>query len=66
MLCTYKNRLKDFTFSQEGAVTIDYVILLAGMVGLAVAGSAAVRSSTAGANTAVGTAAADVAVTATF
>lgn len=66
MLDTNKDRLKKFASDENGAMTIDYVILLAGMVGLAVAGTASVRSSTSDVSGSVGTAAADVQTSATF
>ncbi len=66
MTSLYFENLKQFAFNEDGAITIDYVILLAGMVGLAIAGTTMVRTSTADVSGQVGTAAADVETTSSF
>ena len=60
------NKLYNFITDEDGAMTIDYVILLAGTVGLAIAGTAAVRGSTADVSGSVGTASANVQTSAAF
>lgn len=66
MVKLYLNALKNFALNERGAISIDYVVLLAGTVALAIAGTTAVRSSTSDVSGSVGTAAADVETTSSF
>ena len=47
----------NFLRSEEGAMTVEYIVLLAGMTGLAVAATASVRSTTSDVNDTIGPAA---------
>ncbi|MDG2339609.1 MAG: hypothetical protein P8L32_00230 [Paracoccaceae bacterium] len=66
MFKKYEKELKTFVQNEHGAITIDYMVLMAGMIGLAVAGTTAVRSETATVTGQIAPAAADVEVASAF
>lgn len=50
-----KTTIKQFVESEDGAVTVDWVILTAGIVGLAIAASSVIWDGTEGASNDLGT-----------
>jgi|GEM_PF-3018788 Flp pilus assembly pilin Flp len=66
MVKLYFSEIRNFVFEEQGAVSIDYLVLLAGTIALSIAGTAAIRSSTSDVSGSVGTAAQDVETAASF
>ena len=62
MMNTCLTTLRKFVSEEDGAMTLDYLILMAGMIGLTIAGTAAVRSETATVNGTISTSAADASI----
>lgn len=58
--------LREFVSEEKGAMTLDYVIMLAALIGLSVAGTAAIQGSTSGVNGTIGTSASNVQLQSAF